>query len=297
VQEHEFGFDAGALQSRVEVGLTWYRRKTVDQIMSVTLPPGLGDMQTNLGLTTGRGFEAQIVARPVDGRIVSWSLAFRHSTHATTLVDLGGAPARRSAFGGWVEGYPIGARFMKPLLGYNDANGDGIITTDEVERGDTTVYVGESTPPRTQTLANTVSLLDGRVRLYALVERRSGFTQLNRLPGNQCRLGRCRARVDPSTPLAEQAVGAALSQSDYEIIEAGDFTRLREVSVAVDLPVGAARALRLRSATLSLQGRNLALWTSYSGADPESASLTSVSAQELGIPQGRSWTLRLDVGF
>jgi hypothetical protein len=106
--------------------------------------------------------------------------------------------------------------------------------------------------------------------------------------------------VDPSTPLEEQARAQAGVTP-----EKGDFTRLREVTAALDLPPGLVRALRVRSATLSLSARNLALWTAFSGPDPESAapagSLTSASGRlsglASGIPQSRSWTLRLDLGF
>ncbi len=300
VREHEFGFDASALDNRVEVGLTWYRRKTVDQIISANLPPGLGTMETNLGLTTGRGFEAQISARPLNTRAVSWSISFLHSFHRTTLQDLGGAAARRAVFGGWVEGYPLGARFVRPLVGYEDTNGDGIINQfgGELQFGDTMVYAGESRPPRSQSLTNSVNFFDARLRFSALLERRSGFTQLNSLYGGQCANSRCRALVDRTTPLAEQAAaGARNVRGDYDFIEPGDFTRLREVGIAIDLPPLMTRALQLSSGTLSLQGRNLALWTSYSGADPESSTIGSLGASALGIPQGRTWALRFDIGF
>lgn len=296
-REHEFGVDASALDRRVELALTWFRRKTSDQIVMVSLPPGLGVVQTNLGLTSGRGFEAQVTVRPFDIPALSWQIALQHSFHTTSLLDHGAASARRHPFGGWVEGYPLGARFMIPLLGYADANSDGIISTAELQRGDTAVYVGESTPPRSQVLTSVVGLFNQRLRLSALVERRSGFTQLNRLASDQCRVGRCQAGVDPATPLADQATAAALTLSDYFLIEPGDFTRFRELSIAVDIPSSVARALGMGTAALTLQGRNLALWTRYGGADPESAAVTTTGAQEYGIPQGRSWALRFDVGF
>ncbi len=301
VREHEFGFDASALANRMTLAVTWYRRSTVDQIVSVNLPPSLGTMQSNLGHITGRGFEAEISGRLVDSRALSWYVALQHSFHRSTLRELGGAAAFRDPLGGWVEGYPIGARFMRPLLGYSDVNGDGIITTAEIQLGDTAIYVGESRPPRSQTGTTSLGLFNQRLRLSALVERRSGFTQVDDIATLRCRTFTCRAAVVRDAPLADQAAAAAISQTDYVLIEPGDFTRLREVSIAADLPANLVRALRLGTATLSLQGRNLALWTSYSGTDPESASqvspLLSTTAMEIGIPQNRTWSLRFDVGF
>ncbi|HKT58955.1 MAG TPA: TonB-dependent receptor, partial [Gemmatimonadales bacterium] len=305
VREHELGLDASALRGRLRMELTWYRRRATDQIASLSLPPGFGVVYTNLGRTAGRGFEAQVAARVLDAKAVSWDVAVQHSSQTTTLVDLGGLAPRYSNEGGWVEGYPLGARFMRPLLGYTDANGDGIIEPGEVQLGDTAVYVGPSTPPRSQTLTSVVGLFRRRLRLSALLERRSGFVQLNGVRVNQCYTA-CRAVVDPTSPLADQAKAAALNAApspaqpgaQYTLLEPGDFTRLREVTAALDLPVGVARALRVSSATLSLSARNLALWSGFSGPDPESASVNGVNGgQALGIPQGRSWALRLDLGF
>lgn len=306
VKEHEIGFDMAALGNRAQLAVTWYRRKTVDQIQFQQLAPGLGSTYLNFGLTTGRGFEAQLTAAPVDTRAVSWQVSVLHSTSSTRLDDLGDAGPRRDVNGGWVEGFPLGARFMRPLLGYEDMNGDGIIAVSELQLGDTAVFVGESIPPRIQTLVTTVGLLQQRVRLSALLERKSGFTQVNSLLNDQCETGRCRAIVDPGTPLAEQALAAAASSTAppgaglaaWTFIEPGDFTRLREITAAVDLPTAVVGAVRMRSGTVSLSARNLALWTDFSGGDPESAFVSGIrGVNASGIPQARSYTIRLDLGF
>ena len=301
VSEHEFGFDARALGSRVSLGLTWFRRRARDQIINVQMPPGLGNAYVNLGLTTQRGFEAEVTARVLDTRPLSFDLRLQHSTSTTDLESLGDAPASRDIRGGYVEGYPLGARFGLGVSGYEDTNGDGIIDITEVVPTDTTVYMGQSLPPKSQTLTTVLSFLDRRLRLSALAERRAGFTQVNpyfcRFPGT------CRAGVDRSTPLAEQArtVGTFFTGGS---VEKGNFIRLREVSLAVDLPAAAVRALRLGSATLAFSARNLALWTDFSGPDPESAALflsTELGAvrgnQADGVPLGRSYELRIDLGF
>lgn len=328
VKEHEFGFDMAALQQRLRLEATWYRKRTVDQIQSVptVIGPQPAQIFTNLGLVASRGFEVQLSARVLDARPVSWDLTLRHASHTDELVEIGEGTPRYDAYGGFVEGYPLGARFVRPLLGYADANGNGIIEPGEVQMGDSAVYAGRSEPPRALTLNTVVGLFQRRLRLSALVERRSGFTQRNELKQLQCgQWGTCRAAVDPTAPLAEQAEVVAFfsgpvqgATATYGFLEKADFTRLREVTVAWDLPGHLVRALRLRQASVSLSGRNLALWTSFSGPDPESvlnafgtgvgggvANVTTTTAGQLasggsaasGIPQARTWTLRLDVGF
>jgi TonB-linked SusC/RagA family outer membrane protein len=310
VREHEFGLDASGLTDRVRLGLTWYRRRTADQIVEVPPAPGMGEVfsRTNLGLTTQHGFEAELTARVLDTRLVSWDLILHHALHRTRLVDLGDGLASTapggviSQHGGWVEGYSLGARFHAPLLGYADANGDGVIGLDEVQVDlANPIYTGESVAPRSQTLTMVLGLFERRLRFSALLERRTGFTQVNQLTFNQCAQNTCRAVVDPSTPLAEQAEVAAAVWAG-RLPEKADFTRLRELTAALDLPTGLARALRVSSASLALTARNVALWTDFSGPDPESAvpdpqNPVGGGAYAAGVPQGRSWTLRLDLGF
>jgi hypothetical protein len=45
--------------------------------------------------------------------------------------------------------------------------------------------------------------------------------------------------------------------------------RLRELSVSYSLPAHWAQVLRATTASVTLAGQNLALWTKYQGYDPE----------------------------
>ena len=52
-------------------------------------------------------------------------------------------------------------------------------------------------------------------------------------------------------------------------IEKADFVRWRELSLTYNVPSSIAQRLRLRNMSFTVAGRNLALWTNYSGVDPE----------------------------
>ena len=52
-------------------------------------------------------------------------------------------------------------------------------------------------------------------------------------------------------------------------IESADFIRWRELSLTYNVPTSIAQRLRLRNMSFTVGGRNLALWTRYSGVDPE----------------------------
>jgi TonB-linked SusC/RagA family outer membrane protein len=63
---------------------------------------------------------------------------------------------------------------------------------------------------------------------------------------------------------------AALSPQDrLNAIEAADFIRLRELSLSYRVPEALVGRFGMSSLELTAAGRNLALWTKYSGVDPE----------------------------
>ncbi len=310
-REHEFGIDVSAFNSRANLELTRYSRVATDGLQTMDLQPGYAFIWVNFGRIEDSGFEGRVWLRPVDSRRLSWDVSLAHSTNNNTLVDLGDAVTRYHLRGGVVEGYPIGARFMTPLLGYEDRNGDGIIDRSEVIMGDSAVYVGRSDPGILQSLTSTFGFARDRIRVTSLFERRAGYTQLDVQGQLRCQRGYCPAAVDPSTPLSEQARVAAIGLSGrngvgYSFIEDADFIRFRELSLAFDLPQRMSDALRLGQATVNLQGRNLALWTPFSGVDVESVvgagsqwatGINGAGGSPDGIPQARSWAVRLDVAF
>ncbi|HEV8641177.1 MAG TPA: TonB-dependent receptor [Methylomirabilota bacterium] len=303
-RESELGFDASAFAGRLNLEVTRFARRTTDQIVFVPLPSGLGSIYDNLGLTTQSGFEATINARVLDTRVVSLDLRYQHSYYTTKLVDLGRGLVTCSGndqWGCYREGYPLGARFYQPISGWQDSNGDGVLSFNEIQF-DTLTYAGESFPPRTQALSPVLGLFEGRVRISALLERQSGFTQIDPYACPRSSIvAACRELVDWNTPVEVQArmLLAATPQP-------AGFTRLREVTVALDLPPHVTRVARLQRATLVVSGRNLALWSKFTGADPEVHDPNHVSVGAFGIsgggaasgiPLGRSYSVRLDLGF
>jgi hypothetical protein len=140
-------------------------------------------------------------------------------------------------------------------------------------------YMGSSIPTREIGLSNTFTLFRN-FRVYALLDYKGGFNVFNFQERNRCqtandnceRVNDPRARF-PQTPAdtilnRELAVYRSASTSP-EWIQDGDFIKLREVSLSVDIPQRFLRMTRTRSASLVFSGRNLALWSKYEGVDPE----------------------------
>jgi hypothetical protein len=96
------------------------------------------------------------------------------------------------------------------------------------------------------------------------------------------------------------AGGAANGTKNY-FMEDGSFLRLRNISVALDIP----RMIKMKTVQrleLVLSARNLMTFTKYSGMDPEVSSSTVNSSFDRGldhntIPNTKSLSVGVNVGF
>ena len=85
-------------------------------------------------------------------------------------------------------------------------------------------------------------------------------------------------------------------------IEDGSFVKVREVSLAYDVPSQLLnRAGRLNSARITLAARNPYMWTRYTGLDPEVSNFGNRSVGRnidvTPFPPSRSFWLGFNVGF
>jgi hypothetical protein len=144
-----------------------------------------------------------------------------------------------------------------------------------------------------------------------MIVHKGNFIQTNFSELNKCAsFGACKARNDPKASIAEQApyagfAGSTLTYAGYA--ENGTFTRWAEASIVWDATRQFKRALGNRSATVTFSGRNLALWTKYSGLDPEVTALPDLTGNfgtvwDLGYdnpvsPLPKYFILRLSFGL
>jgi TonB-linked SusC/RagA family outer membrane protein len=313
--ELEVGVDGRFWDDRINTELTFYNKTSRDALVERTLAPSLGTGLTerfeNLGEVRNRGVEALVSAQLVRGRRFGWDATFNATTNANRLVSLGGVPdIVLSSTLRHVQGYSLNGWWSRPLLGYEDKDGDGIIeysdnaALSEITVGDTEVFLGHSSPRREFSLVNGFDL--GRsVRLSGMVDYKGGHKIYNNSERIRCASrNNCQGLVDPNAPLFEQARTVAVRQHPSRTvagyIEDGDFIRFRELSLSFTAPERlSSRLLGSRDITLALAARNLGiLWTKYGGVDPEAFGTTGdapSSFQAFAPPT--YFTLRLNLGF
>jgi hypothetical protein len=228
-------------------------------------------------------------------------------------------------------GYELGAYWLR--LPSRDANGNyilnrnaqGVITTPVYDTAFT--YIGPAVPTRQWSLSNTFTFFRN-FRLYGLLDYQGGHYLYNQKNYNRCATvangPNCALLNDPaligtarldtlravfngggiSTPLT---VSAPMTQSQY--VEKADFLKLRDVSLTYTLPAQFARAVRMETASIAIAGKNLALWTDYSGLDPEVNGYSNnqlrgsgnnaqfVRVDAYSWPMIRRWTLQFNLTY
>lgn len=315
INEAEGGFDLGFFNGRVSLEATYFAKASRDALIAFPLLSSAGGPSTqlqNIGRVTNKGLELSSTVNALDTRNVSLSAVFNFSTLVNKLVALRdplqpvvGVFGLLNGNQGLVPGYPIGAYFHQPYT-YSDANNDGIIVRSEVVIDTSSAfagrYTGNTLPRRTFTFQPTLTLFRN-VRVQALVDYRGGFHLYNATEQFRCSsIGNCRAAYDRTTPLARQAASVASGAGDLRgYIEKADFTKLRELSVNLSVPESLSRRyLRTRAVSLNLAGRNLGVWTKYTGLDPElnfGGQSGIGSAEFLTLPPVRFWVARVNVDF
>ncbi len=280
--EHEVGFESQLFGQRLSLDFTYYSKITRDALIRATLPPSYGtvpDQLRNLGSVKNAGLEVTVGAQLVQARRFGWDVNVATSYNENKVVSLGNTPVQIGTVTRIAAGYPISGYWAQPITGWEDRNGDGLLTyladpaLNEVTVGDSVIFRGYSTPPHSTTFTNGFDLFDRKLRLTSLVDWRSGNRWYNNTERIRCTRPNCSGRNNLNATLQDQATNVAANEHPTRTLDGflqpGGFVRLREVSLVFTLPQTLAARARARSASLVVSGRNLKVWTRYRGVDPE----------------------------
>jgi TonB-linked SusC/RagA family outer membrane protein len=300
--ELELGFDAGFLNDRLGVELTYFNKKTTDLVIEQVLPGSLGfgdDPLVNLGEVLNSGFEIAANARVLTYDNVALELRGAVNTLHNEIKNLGeeydpGTGTQRNAVGG-----PINAVYDYRILSIDTEN-DRVIISNQRE------FLGnpQNLPGVEGTFSSTLTLFRN-VSLYAAFDARSDFVVYdNTTQFRDRQLPRSKLAVLGADAYPEEYVLARMGPfvtEDGRTISRGDvatayrqdagFTRLREVSASYRLPRNMVqRFMRAEAAQITFAMRNLNIWTDFEGLDPETGNF-------LTVPQDKRWTVRMNVTF
>jgi TonB-linked SusC/RagA family outer membrane protein len=329
--EFEFGFDAGFFDDRAGLDVTYYSQTTRDAILLRPAAPSTGfpgSRFMNIGEIRNSGFEVLLRGTPVSTRAVRWeataSLA-RNENEIMKLTDDEDAIVVSSAFG--VEhrvGYPLGAWFHRQVVHAEfDSDGRRILSSMRCDDGNggttacyggpqgTTpiapyVYQGRGDPRHEGTFSSTVTIHD-RVRLYGLMDYKTGFKKWDHVTRVRCSLNNiCHENVAPleyvSTTPERLASYQTAAQMGAEFIRDSKFLRLREVSATYMVPQRFLQRLGGTRASINLAARNLHTWSPWTGMDPEARFLSGARGgfgplEQNHLPQLSSFVTTINFSF
>ena len=306
-REIELGFEVDLFAGRVAVDLTWFDQVTRDAIVAREVAPSTGfpgPRFDNVGAVESSGVELGITAVAMNRPDVFWTWQLIGATskgNITALDDpivygLNGDSQRHQ------QGHPFGSYFSRAY----SIGPDGA-----VESTPAPIFLGHATPEWEGSLSTTLRLFN-RVTLYANLGFAGGHQQFNSTEQFRCGFlgggpngGTCPAIYERGADgtLTEQArlKAAAAAETQYSPwIEDAAYARLRIVGLRFDLPGSWVGALGASRADFTLTGENLALWTGYSGLDPEinfAGADPNARAEFLTLPPGKRVAGRLTITF
>ncbi|MFN7456059.1 MAG: SusC/RagA family TonB-linked outer membrane protein [Gemmatimonas sp.] len=313
--EHEMGFETQMLNQRLSLDFTYYSKITTDALYSAILPPSFGSVTSqlrNLASVKNAGIEVALNAQLVQRDAFGWDVNISSSANDNAVVSLGGTPPQIGTTTRIQTGYPVGGLWARPITGWQDKNGDGLLTyfTDaarnEVFVGDSAIFRGYSTPRYMTTLINGFDFFAKKLRVQTMWDWRSGGLWYNNTERIRCTRPNCSGRLNLNADFIDQATNIAANEHAARTLDgffqSGAFVRLREASLQYTFSSDMAKRLvRGRSLSFVATARNLRLWTNYRGTDPESGFNTTSGTeapsefQTVGPPS--YFIMRFNIGF
>jgi TonB-linked SusC/RagA family outer membrane protein len=317
--ELEAGIDAALFDDRLGMELTYFNGSTKDAILSRQSPPsdGFPGLQLfNAGRVDRDGLEWILRATPIRTDKLALDLTLSGSTNRYNIASLGPTTNVVSLTSSvqHVVGYPPGAWWDRRIVSADydavtkratnvlcDNGSGGTVACATAPR----VFLGNSVPTTEGSLGAGLTLFRN-LRVNTFVDWRSGYKKLN---GNyRVRCGAfvlCRELYYPDEVTDKALLAAVQGGTAYtsHLIQDASFTRLREVALTYTIPGRFVSRLGASGASVTLAGRNLALWTSFKGGDPEASFNGGTRGGQFGqweqsvLPQLRQFVTTVNLNF
>lgn len=315
----EIGTELGFLDGRLNVDFTYYNQRTEDQIISlpVAQSTGFNAFRTNVGEISNKGVEATLVWSPIVTSLVSWQLDTNFSRNTNRVESLA-AGIEEFVLDSGFNGFEIRARPGEEIGIFGQGferdpdTGLPVINPDTGLRQEgSDIRLGDLYPDFTFGFGTTVSV--GPVGLSLLVDWSQGGslysntvqTLQNAGLVDEASSNRLGTFVDEGVIVTRNAAGEIVDRrpndvpvqsmedfwgqfADSGIIESGvydaTYVKLREASLRFTAPSRWFAQSPIRSASLSVQGRNLLLlYSKVPHIDPETNLFGSGAAVGQGL--------------
>ncbi|SFS69878.1 SusC/RagA family TonB-linked outer membrane protein [Lutibacter maritimus] len=333
--EYEVGLEGRFFNSRISVDAAYYDKQTNDLLIDRLLPRSTGYSQVtgNFADVSNKGVELLLSGFPVRTNDLSWEVTYTFTKNRNKITDLRGLDKLliNSAYATnfYAEiGRPLGVfRFAgaetnsSGQIVVNSGTGLPVLGTEEQELGtserDFVMGLQNSFKYKNITLSIGLDYKKGG-KMYSYTNRLLNFTgnaisttYNNRRPfiiPNSVNDNGDGTYSENTTPVNFAGVTnyfGAGSNPAYEAYHTIDktFVRLRDLSLSYVFPASFTDKMKLSKFSVTLYGKNLALWTPEENpyVDPEISTYGSDLASEFGEfagnPAQRSYGMSFKVSF
>lgn len=322
------GFDASILKNRLSITFDYYDKKTTDLIGEMLLNPMSGWNSTtgNVGTMTNRGFEVSLNSRNITAKNFNWNttLTLTHNSNKITKLSVA-TPYTAETLTGYgalnVEGYPVNSLFSYRYAGLNEKGepqaytSDGTIVSGASSYGlakEDVVYSGTTVPKFYGGLTNRFSYKNWELSFMFVYNfgnkmrnecetfqyGRPTMNLLNDFDNRWRKAGDENVTDIPAwnATKSNTANYNLYYMSDRNILNAS-YIKLRDLSLAYNVPKTFCRKVHTESVRVNLQVGNLFYWAANNkGIDPESYQLdTYTNARQYKFRP--TYSIELNINF
>ena len=334
--QKELGLDLRFLKNRVGLSVTMWNGDDKDfpTALPINGASGFSSYYTNAGLIKKRGYNFQVMGRPIWSKKLHWEINATWGVLAkNTVMELAPGTLKTPAIDarwGLTGPYLVHAvgKEWGQLFGNGikrDANGNAILSADGFYQNDPSVYFGGVLPKHTGGVQTNVEFKGFVLAANADWQIGGKFFSLSDMWGTYSGLTARTATVnDKGNPIRDAVadgggvhvfgVDASGNKMD-KYVEAQDyfhnlynnktfdpyvydltFVKLREVSLGYTLPVQKWGFKWAQKAVLSLVARNpILIYAKTADFDP--SEIANISGESGNMPGTRGWGVNLKLGF
>lgn len=325
----EIGTDLRFLKNKIGLDFTYYKTKSDNQILGTRTPPSSGSFLAYLngGEIQNKGVEAILSVQAINRADFSWSAEVNFSANRATVNALPGLLDRVELSDAWA-GLAQGAAFLNgTLFGINGRtwkrDEGGQLLLDNAGRPQvvsTLSLIGDRNPDWISGITNNFRYKS--MSLTFMWDFRVGGDIYNATESSLVSTGLSTKTLDRGSMIFDGIIESTGEQStipveldqDYyqtihasngaEFVEDGSWARLRYATFTYTLPKAFLSRIGVQNFQVLATGRNLLLFTNYSGVDPEvSGSGAGVGGSgsfgfdNLGVPATRGFDLGIKLTF
>lgn len=340
----EIGTDFRLFRNIIDASVTYYDEHTNNQTLntSISYTTGFNSLLTNAGEVESKGLESSLKLTPINNQTWTVNLAatYTYSDNKVISIPAGLSNLRLSAYSSGTGAYAIPGFQWPQIMGYDYVRHNGKVVVDAVtgmpQVNQSLIMLGNANARNILSLTPTVTYK--ALTLAAVFEYRGGFKRYNNIgfdmdwsgmgvrtvefnrqrfvfPNSTYQDGGGNWIDNKTVLISDNGNGNGGFWTDatenYNVtsnyVTNGAFWKLRELSLTYNLPHGLlAKTKVIKSASISLQGRNLFLWVPkdnlYTDPDYSDTGSTTNSGNGIGLtgyqqPPSRYYGFNISVNF